>query len=29
MPGVYVYVITITCEDGQKSDIKGDVTLIK
>ncbi len=29
MPGVYVYIITITCEDGQKSDLKGDVTLIR
>lgn len=29
MPGVYVYVITITCGDGKKSDVKGDVTLIR
>lgn len=29
MPGVYVYHCRITCEDGQKSQFKGDVTLIR
>ena len=29
MPGVYVYHCTITCADGQHSQFKGDVTLIR
>lgn len=29
MPGVYVYHCRITCADGQKSQFKGDVTLIR
>ena len=29
MPGVYVYTCKVTCQDGQESTFKGDVTLIK
>ena len=29
MPGVYVYYCTIKCADGQTSQLKGDVTLIR